>query len=81
MFRTHLTWLGFVSVAALMATAAGGMEPNKAVTADAIKWAAAPPALPPGAQAAWRSLQRRCFRDAAENAKGLSDPAAHTSQA
>jgi quercetin dioxygenase-like cupin family protein len=52
MSRKQLTWLGFASVAALMATAAAGMEPHKAITADAIKWEAAPPALPPGAQAA-----------------------------
>lgn len=52
MSRKQLTWLGFLSVAVLMATAANGMEPHKAITADAIKWQAAPPALPPGAQAA-----------------------------
>ena len=52
MSRKQLTWLGFLSVAVLMATAANGMEPHKAITADAIKWEAAPPALPPGAQAA-----------------------------
>lgn len=51
MSRKQLTWLGFLSVAVLMATAANGMEPHKAITADAIKWEAAPPALPPGAQA------------------------------
>jgi quercetin dioxygenase-like cupin family protein len=52
MSRKQLTWFGFASVAALMATAAAGMEPHKAVTPDAIKWEAAPPALPSGAQAA-----------------------------
>jgi quercetin dioxygenase-like cupin family protein len=52
MSRKQLTWLGCASVAALMATAAAGMEPHKAITADAIKWEAAPPALPAGAQAA-----------------------------
>jgi quercetin dioxygenase-like cupin family protein len=52
MSRKQLTWLGCASFAALMATAAAGMEPHKAITPDAIKWEAAPPALPPGAQAA-----------------------------